>query len=99
MSQINYDFAALGDLSSGLLGAFNRLEDLNSQLKAQVASLDGNWNSVDAKTAYVDAQQSFDRIFTQSRDALLSLQSGVTNASRVMSETDSGIARGFRSLA
>ena len=35
---INYDFAALGDLSGGLRAAFTRLEDLNSQLKAQVAA-------------------------------------------------------------
>ncbi|MCH5642232.1 MULTISPECIES: WXG100 family type VII secretion target [unclassified Gordonia (in: high G+C Gram-positive bacteria)] len=96
--QINYDFASLGDLSSGLLAAFNRLEDLNGQLKTQVAALHGNWNSADAKQAYTEAQQNFDRIFTTSRDQLMALKTGVSNASRVMSETDSSIGQGFRGL-
>lgn len=95
---INYDFAALGDLSGGLRAAFTRLEDLNSQLKAQVAALDGNWNSQQAKAAYVDAQGVFDRIFTQSRDSLTALEQGVSNASRVMQDTDAAIGTGFRGL-
>ncbi|ATD71894.1 MULTISPECIES: WXG100 family type VII secretion target [Gordonia] len=96
---INYDFAALGDLSGGLQRAFSELDALNTQLKNQIAALDGNWSSAEAKAAYLDAQMNFDRIFTQSRESLQSLQSGVSNASRIMSDTDSSIASGFRSLA
>ncbi|GAA14072.1 WXG100 family type VII secretion target [Gordonia alkanivorans] len=96
---INYDFAALGDLSSGLGRAFQQLDDQNTQLKNQVAALDGNWNSAQAKAAYIEAQANFDRAFAQSRERLMALQNGVTNASRTMSDTDSSIASGFRSLA
>ena len=96
--QINYDFASLDDLSGGLLAAFNRLEDLNGQLKTQVAALHDNWNSVQAKQAYTDAQNSFDRVFSASRDQLMGLKQGVSNASRVMSDTDASIGQGFRVL-
>ncbi|MBD0860861.1 WXG100 family type VII secretion target [Gordonia sp. zg691] len=95
---INYDFAALGDLSGGLRAAFTHLEDLNGQLKAQVAALDGNWNSQQAKGAYLEAQAAFDRIFMQSRDSLNQLEHGVSNASRIMQDTDSAIGSGFRSI-
>ena len=75
------------------LSAFTAVRD-----KAQVAALDGNWNSQQAKAAYVDAQGAFDRIFTQSRDSLTALEQGVSNASRVMQDTDAAIGTGFRGL-
>ena len=67
-------------------------DDVNLYISAR------NWNSQQAKAAYVDAQGAFDRIFTQSRDSLTSLEHGVTNASRVMQDTDAAIGTGFRGL-
>ncbi len=69
--RIKYDFAALGDLEGGLNAQFGRLEDLASQLKSQVAALDGNWRSPGAKQAYDAAQQNWDRVFMQAREQLL----------------------------
>ncbi|MEP9393699.1 MULTISPECIES: WXG100 family type VII secretion target [Gordonia] len=97
--RIRYDFGALGDLEGGLGAQFNRLEDLASQLKTQVAALDGNWHSPAAKQAYDQAQQTWDRVFSGSREQLLGIQRGVTNARTVMADTDSTIARGFGGLA
>ncbi|WP_238422599.1 WXG100 family type VII secretion target [Gordonia sp. 'Campus'] len=94
---INYNYAALGDLSGALRNSLNQLEDLNDLLKAQVAALD-SWTSHDAKAAYLDTQSAFDRIFAQSRDSLNSIEHGVTNASRIMQDTDSAIGSGFRGL-
>ncbi|MDF3282335.1 WXG100 family type VII secretion target [Gordonia sp. N1V] len=96
--RIKYDFAALGDLEGGLNAQFGRLEDLASQLKSQVAALDGNWRSPGAKQAYDAAQQNWDRVFIQAREQLLGIQRGVTNARTVMNETDTSIARGFGGL-
>ncbi|MFT4126414.1 MAG: WXG100 family type VII secretion target [Gordonia sp. (in: high G+C Gram-positive bacteria)] len=95
MSRIQYDFAALGDLEGGLNAQFQRLEDLADQLKSQVATLDGNWRSPQAKLAYDDAQQNWDRVFAQSREHLFGMQRGVANARQVMSDTDQAIGRSF----
>lgn len=99
MSRISYDFAGLGDLSGGLGAQFQRLDELATQLKNQVAALDSSWRSPQAKAAYELAQQNWDRVFASSREQLLGLQRGVVNASNVMRETDRSIASGFGGLA
>ncbi|MGV9827062.1 MULTISPECIES: WXG100 family type VII secretion target [unclassified Gordonia (in: high G+C Gram-positive bacteria)] len=98
-NRIKYDFASLGDLSSSLQAEFSHLEELANKLKQQVSSLDGSWHSPLAKSAYSDAQLNWDRVFSQSREQLLGIHHGVTNASRTMSDLDGAIGRGFRGMA
>ena len=76
MSRISYDFAGLGDLSGGLGGQFQRLDDLAGQLKRQVAALETSWRSPQAKAAYDEAQMNWDRIFVNSREQLQGMQRG-----------------------
>lgn len=97
--RIKYDFASLGDLGARLQAEFQTLEDLAGQLKSQVASLDGNWRSPQAKQAYEQAQQNWDRTFAQAREQLLGINRGVGNARSVMSDTDRSIASGFGGMA
>lgn len=95
---ISYNFNSLNGLGGNLQAEFGRLEELATQLRQQVQSLDSSWSSPEAKVAYTSAQANWDRIFAQSREQLLGLRQGVQKASNSMSDVDSSLGKGFTGI-